>query len=143
MIKIEQLVNVTTKSLEEINALIPQLSSSAKPVTYARLLEMVKNEHAITLVAKDSQKIIGMGMVVIYNVPTEKRAWLEEIIVDEAYRGQGLGERISQELIEIGKRERVNRIYLSSNPQREAANKLYIKLGFEKKETNVYKLKLD
>ncbi len=142
MIKIEQLLNVTTKSLEEINALIPQLSSTAQQLTYARLLEMVKNERATTLVAKDGQKIVGIGMVVIYNVPTEKRAWLEEIIVDESCRGQGLGERISKELIEIAKRERVSRVYLSSGPQREAANKLYQKLGFEKKETNVYRLTL-
>lgn len=142
MIKIEQLHNVTTKALEEINALLPQLSSSAKPLTYARLLDMVKNMATTTLVIKDGQKIIGIGMIMIYDVPTEKRAWLEEIIVDEGYRGQGLGEQVSKELIEIAKRERVNRVYLSSGPQREAANKLYQKLGFEKKETNVYRLKL-
>ncbi|MEK7583522.1 MAG: GNAT family N-acetyltransferase [Patescibacteria group bacterium] len=141
--KIEELKNVTTKVLDEINLLIPQLSSSAKLLTYARLLDMVKNERTTTLVIKDGQKIIGMGMVVIYDVPTEKRAWLEEIMVDEAYRGQGLGERLSKELIEIARHQRVNRVYLSSGLHREAANKLYQKLGFEKKETNVYKLKLD
>ena len=142
MIKIEQLQNVTTKALEEINVLIPQLSASAKPITYARLLEMIKNEQATTLVAKDGQKIIGIGMVVIYNVPTEKRAWLEEIIVDEAYRGQGLGEKISKELLEIARREKVSRVYLSSKPTRVAANKLYQKMSFEPKETNVYKMNL-
>ena len=142
MIKIEPLLNVTTKALEEINGLLPQLSSSAKPLTYARLLELVKNERAPMLVARDGQKIVGMGMIVIYNVPTEKRAWLEEIIVDEAYRGQGLGKRISNELLDIARKEHVDRVYLSSKPTRVAANKLYQKLGFEQKETNVYKLNL-
>ena len=142
MIKIEELGNVTTKDLDAINILIPQLSVSAGSMTYARLLEMVKNERAPILVARYGGTIVGIGMMVIYNVPTEKRAWLEEIIVDEKYRGQGLGERISKALIEIAKKEKVSRIYLSSGSQREAANKLYQKLGFERKETNVYRLKL-
>ncbi|MEK7616118.1 MAG: GNAT family N-acetyltransferase [Patescibacteria group bacterium] len=138
---IEELGNVTTKVLEEINALIPQLSSSSKPMTYARLLEMLK-EGSSVLVVRDGQNIIGIGMVVIYNVPTEKRAWLEEITIDETYRGQGWGEKLSQALIDIARKQHVDRVYLSSNPDRIAANKLYQKLGFEKKETNVYRLKL-
>ncbi len=141
MMTIEELGNVTTKVLEEINALIPQLSSSSKPMTYARLLEMLK-EGSSVLVVRDGQNIIGIGMVVIYNVPTEKRAWLEEITIDETYRGQGWGEKLSQALIDIARKQHVDRVYLSSNPDRIAANKLYQKLGFEKKETNVYRLKL-
>lgn len=142
MIKIEELANVTTKAVEEISALIIQLSATAKPLTYARLLEILKNERATTLVVQDGQRIIGFGMVVIYDVPTEKRAWLEEVVIDEKYRGQGLGEKLSKALIEIAKKERVQSIYLSSRPSREAANKLYPKLGFELKETNTYRLKL-
>ena len=142
MITIEELTQVTTKSVDEINALIPQLSSSAKPMTFARLLELTKDMRVPILVALDGKKIVGIGMIITYNVLTEKRAWLEEIIVDEQYRGQGLGERISRALIEIAKKQRVERIYLSSAPKRVAANKLYQKMGFEPKETNVYRMKL-
>ena len=142
MIKIEPIGNVTTKALEEINALIPQLSSSAKPLTYARLLEMTRDARVPILIAKDAGRIIGIGMIVVYNVFTEKRAWMEEIVVDEQYRGQGIGEKISKKLLEIAKQEKVERVYLSSAPKRVAANKLYQKLGFERKETNVYKIKL-
>lgn len=142
MIKIEQLQNVTTKDLEAINALIPQLSNSAKPLTYEGLLEIIKDNRMPILVVRDGGQLIGIGMVLIYRVPTEKRARLEEIIIDEKYRGQGLGEKLSQTLIEIAKKERVSSIYLSSRPSRVVANKLYQKLGFEKKETNVYRLKL-
>lgn len=142
MTTIKPLVNVTTKDLDAINALIPQLSASAKAMTYARLLQLVKDPDMTVLVARDAQKIIGIGMIVWYHVLTEKRAWLEEIIVDEAYRHQGIGERLSRGLIDIAKQNRVERAYLSSGPQREVANKLYRKLGFEKKETNVYRMKL-
>ncbi len=142
MIKLEELTQVTTKDLEEINSLIPQLSSSAKPLTNARFLEMLKDIRMPILVLRDGQKIVGIAMIVIYNVLTEKRAWIEEVTIDEKYRGKGLGEQLSKALIEIAKKERVQTVYLSSRPSREAANKLYQKLGFEQKETNVYRLKL-
>lgn len=142
MVKIEELAQVTNEDLAAINRLIPQLSETAKPIAHARLLDMVQNRSMTALVARDGRELVGFGAIVIYNVPTEKRAWIEEVMVDEKYRGQGLGEKLSLQLIEIAKKERVNRIYLSSGPKRIAARKLYEKLGFEKKDTNVFKLTL-
>lgn len=140
--KIEQLHNVTTKALEEINAFLPQLSSSAKPLTYASLLEAVKDPAVTFLVAKDDERIIGMGILLVFHTALGTAAALEEIIVDEKYRGQGIGEKITKELIELAREQRAGHIYLTSRPSRVAANKLYEKLGFEKKETNAYHLKL-
>ena len=97
------------------------------------------NSHLFFLI-KDEQ-IAGMLTVGIYYSPTGGKAWIEDVVVDQAFRGQGLSKLLVAHAIEFTKSQQVPSLMLTSNPKRIAANKLYQKMGFERKETNVYRIK--
>ena len=142
MIKIEELTQITTKEVGELNILYSQVSSSGKMLTFDGLLKFIKNIDNKLIVAREGGKIIGMGSLIIFYKISEKNGKIEHVVVDEFMRGQGIGEKLCEKLIEIAKENRVIQIELTSRASRVAANKLYQKLGFEKKETNVYRMKL-
>lgn len=142
-ITIEELTQVTQHDLEGINALQTQLArSSWKPLTYAQLLNVVKDNNVTLLTVKDAGNIIGLGSINMFHTILGKHATIEDMVIDEKYRGQGLGKRLGEQLIDLAKKARVVSIELTTRPSREAAIKLYEKLGFEKRKTNVYRLKL-
>ncbi len=89
----------------------------------------------------DNGSIIGAANVAVYRVPTGIRAIVEDVIVDESARGQGIGEALVQRCLEIAREKGAGGVSLTSNPKREAANKLYQKMGFKKRETNAYYFK--
>ncbi len=128
--------------LDRINVLVRQLSSRAKLLTAATLSRMLENKNLELWVMRDGEKIIGMGSLVIWRAVVGVRSRIEDIVIDEAYRGKGLGECITKILIRSAKRNKAKDIEFSSRPNRVAANALYRKLGFEKKETNVYTMEL-
>ncbi len=142
MITIEELNQVTTEDLAGINVLLPQLSATAKPMTYQDLLNVVRDNAVTILVAREGKRVVGIGSLILFHSVLGTRARLEEMVVDEGQRGNGIGRLIAERLIEIARKNRVRSIELSSRPNREAANALYQKLGFEKKETNVYTMRL-
>ncbi len=84
----------------------------------------------------------GMLTVGIYVSPTGSKAWIEDVVIDEALRGYGLGRVLVEHAIDFCKREGIDTVYLTSNPKRIAANGLYQSVGFERKETNMYKMNL-
>ncbi len=141
MITIHELHRPSPNILRDINCLISQLSSSAKPLSPQSFKDMLQACDIHLVGAEDGKKVIGMGTLVVMRTTVGVRARIEDVVVDEHYRGQGLGEKLSKKLIQIARREKVKAIELSSRPSRIAANKLYQKLGFEQKETNVYILK--
>ena len=98
-----------------------------------------KNSH-LFLSYDEAENISGMLTVGIYYSPTGKKAWIEDVVVNDTYRGQGIGEKLVQHAIEFVKSKQVSLLMLTSNPARIAANKLYPRVGFSKKETNVYKM---
>ena len=142
MIKIEQLENVTTKAVEELNMLMPQLSSSGKQITYADLLAVLKDPNTTLMIVKEAGNIIGMGTLVQISIVTGHYGILEDIVVDEKYRGQGIGKQLCEKLIQLAREHKLDWLELTSRPTRVVANTLYPKLGFKKKETNVYELEL-
>ena len=142
MIKIVELRRATSKSLKEINNLLPQLSKTAKPISLKALQTIVKNKDICLVVSRDRERIMGMGTLVIMHTVVGVRARIEDVVVDEIYRGKGIGEKISKELIALARKKKVRSIELSSRPSRTVANKLYKKLGFKKRDTNVYNLPL-
>lgn len=133
---------MTTKALEELNSLLTQVSTRAKILTYGGILDFLKDPAVTLLVVKDGVKIIGMGTVITFHKISEKCARIEHIVLDEKYRGQGLGEKLTLKLIESARAKKVKQIELTSSSSRLAANKLYQKLGFEIRDTNVFRLKL-
>ena len=140
MIEVVQLSKATKQGVEELVALGRNLHDDARSMSLEELEELIRDASAILLTLQDDGRIIGMASLYIIPKIGSRNALLEDVIVSEKYRGQGLGEKLVRALIEIGKTRHVKSISLTSRPVRVAAHKLYEKLGFQKKETDVFKL---
>ena len=145
--KAEQMTTrqVTKSSVSDINNLLRQLVHDPKtlrPITLLHMRAIVANKATPVVIVRDGARIIGLGMLIVANKFRGQYAYIEDMMVDEAYRGRGLGEAIARKLIAVARAKKVKTIELSTRPSRVPANKLYQKLGFEPKETNVYRLKL-
>lgn len=129
--------------LEAFQRLIPQLTNDNPPPTLDELTALVAEASSTLLVARSSShQIVGALSLTIYRVPTGIRAIIEDVIVDGPARGQGVGQALLQRALQIAKQKGAAGISLTSNPLRVAANRLYVKLGFVKRETNAYHMKL-
>ena len=142
MIAIQRLTKMDSRTLAELNGLIKQLSRSAhsaRPLTKSALQRILKDKNVFLFVCKDGKKIIGMGTLAIWHATVVGiRSRVEDVVVDESYRGRKLGERITKKLIQTARTLGAGDIELSSRPSRTAANALWLKLGFKLKETNTY-----
>lgn len=128
------------KDEKEIKKLLKQLTNNKINFSIKQIL---KDKNCNCLVIEDDGKIIGFGALVLNMVPCRGYvAKIEDMVVDEKYRGQGLGKKIMQELIKITKKKKIKIVNLTSRPKRVGAIKLYKSLGFKLLETNVYKLEL-
>jgi ribosomal protein S18 acetylase RimI-like enzyme len=125
--------------------LTPQLSRSNPPPTRAELDEIVRSEASRLLVARDDDggTIVGSLTLVLFRIPTAVRAWIEDVVVDEAARGQGVGEALNREALRIAKENAARTVDLTSRPSREAANRLYQRIGFKQRDTNVYRYEFE
>jgi ribosomal protein S18 acetylase RimI-like enzyme len=140
MVEVTELTEVTSDALEALARLLPQLSSSAQPVSADELGEMVRSDASRLLVAADDDgRIIGSMTLVVFRIPTGVRAWIEDVVVDESARGTGAGEALNRAAIDLAYSLGARTIDLTSRPSRVAANQLYRKLGFEERETNIYR----
>ena len=141
---------LTKNDASAINKLMGELTDGkARALTEADIFIIITQEKLAMVVARDLEenirngpKIIGMGTIHWIELPTKVNAYIDDVVVDSNYRGQKIGEKITQELIRIAKLIGAKCIDLTSSPNRTAANKLYQKLGFVKRETNVYRLNL-
>lgn len=139
--QIEQVTAATGELWEAFQRLVPQLTSNNPPPTREDLAALVNSESAVLLVARLPDQrgpIVGAASLTIYRVPTGIRAIIEDVIVDESARGQGIGEALVHRLLEIAKDRGAKGVSLTSNPKREAANRLYQRMGFTRRETNAY-----
>lgn len=142
MIKISRLTTANEKDLADINRLIPQLSVKAAMFSLEDLSDILSQPHLIFLIAKDEERIIGMGLLFFFKKSQGLNATIENVVVDDAYRGRGAGKLLMNRLIAQAQEKHVSYIDLTSKPERKTANELYKRLGFELRETNVYRLKL-
>ncbi len=122
--------------------LIPQLSSSSPAPGRAGLEAIVNNPNSVLFLATLDGSIVGSLTLALYAVPTGLKAWIEDVVVDESASRQGIGEALNQAAIEEARRRGSKDVSLTSRPSREAANRLYQRIGFERRETNVYRYKL-
>lgn len=130
----------TPELVEAFARLIPQLSRSSPPPSEPELQAMIDAPGTSVLVAaNDDDKILGTLTLVVFRIPTGMRAWIEDVVVDEAARGQGVGEVLTLAAIDIARAAGAKTVDLTSRPSREAANRLYQRLGFTLRETNVYR----
>jgi len=141
--KIEIATEVTTELTAALVTLIPQLSSSADPVT-EDVLRRVLADPAITMfVAHHEGIIVGSLTLAVFTIPTGSRAWIEDVVVDESARGLGAGEALTLAALDAAKAKGATSVDLTSRPSREAANRLYLRMGFVARETNVYRFSLE
>jgi ribosomal protein S18 acetylase RimI-like enzyme len=141
------LIEIVTRADEELyesfQRLIPQLTINNPPPSMEDLLALVCDASSTLMVARnDLGQIVGALNLTIYRVPTGVRSIIEDVIVDSAVRGQGIGEGLMLRAIEVAREKGAGNISLTSNPLREAANRLYLRVGFKKRETNAYQMKL-
>ncbi len=122
--------------------LIPQLSSSNPPPTHAELAAIIANDSCDVLVARDGDSIVGSLTLVVFPIPTGIRAWIEDVVVDESSRGKGVGEALNTFALQRARERGAKTVDLTSRPSREAANRLYQRLGFVARDTNVYRYTL-
>ena len=119
--------------------LIPQLSSSSPPPAAADLAAIVDSPDSVLFVAWMDGEIVGSLTLAFYRIPTGLKAWIEDVVVDAAARGHGVGEALNRAAIAEAAHRGAKNVSLTSRPSREAANRLYVRLGFEQYETNVYR----
>lgn len=131
--------DTTDELVAGLNKLLPQLSTSAAPLTRADVEALVASPVTAVFVARDEERIVGSLTLVVFPIPTGLRAWIEDVVVDESARGAGVGEALTNAAIDESRRRHVRSIDLTTRPAREAANRLYARLGFELRETNVYR----
>lgn len=141
MTQIIEIHNYTPEYLEIVQQFLNQLTSQPMVLTEDAFKKILTdlNSHLFFLL-KDNE-IAGMLTVGIYRSPTGSKAWIEDVVIDNAFRGQGLSKPFLEYAIEFVKQQGIPLLMLTSNPKRIAANNLYQSLGFERKETNVYRMK--
>jgi ribosomal protein S18 acetylase RimI-like enzyme len=137
-VTIEAVTEPTDEVRQALARLIPQLSSSPPPDA-EQLAELVAHPDSVLFVARLDGTIVGSLTLVQYRIPTGLKAWIEDVVVDESARGHGIGEMLNQAALDEARRRGHKGVSLTSRPSREAANRLYQRIGFTARQTNVYR----
>ena len=143
MTEIVELKDFIPAYTNAVQKLLEQLTNRPVKLTETTLKEIISQENTHLFFLLADQEIVGMLTVGIYHSPTGGKAWIEDVVVDEKYQGQGLSKQLVTHAVRFVKEQGIPLIMLTSNPTRIAANKLYQKLGFEQKQTNVYRMNLE
>lgn len=122
--------------------LVPQLSRTSPPPTAAELGEIARCAESDLFVAELDGRIVGALTLATYRIPTGLKAWIEDVVVDAAARGHGVGEALNQAALDSARARGAKHVSLTSRPSREAANRLYQRIGFVPYDTNLYRYSL-
>jgi ribosomal protein S18 acetylase RimI-like enzyme len=141
-VEVAPVASASQEILGACHRLIPQLSSSSTPVTLPELKEIVASESTVLFAATKDGAIVGLLTLATFRIPTGMRAWIEDVVVDESARGHGVGEALNHAAINEARRRGAKTVDLTSRPSREAANRLYQRIGFVVRDTNVYRYEL-
>lgn len=140
---IEEIVEFTPIVGNAVRHLVAQLDDGFQPLTDEDVNEMIKadNTHLfLARLAQDSAEIVGMFTLVVYRIPYKKKAWVEDLVVDRDFRRQGIAKKMLHIAIEEAKKLDIKSLNLTSSPTREYAGHIYQQLGFEKRDTSVYRI---
>lgn len=138
---IEQVKEITIELMQALAQLLPQLAPEAGMPDVAHVQRMLAAEDCVLLAGRlgEGEPIMGMLTLIIFRTPTGTHAWIEDVVVDETARGHGLGEALTraglQRALELGAKS----VSLTSRPARAAANRLYLRMGFQRWDTNLYR----
>ena len=136
--KVERVTEADEALAAAVARLVPQLSPRRAAAGISELLELVATPGTSLIVARDGDAVLGMLTVIVYRVPTGTRGMIHDVVVDEAARGRGVGEALTREALRHAEDAGALSVELTTRQEREAANRLYRRLGFEQRETNVY-----
>jgi ribosomal protein S18 acetylase RimI-like enzyme len=140
-VSIDEVTEMSPELVEAFARLIPQLSSSSPPPGPDELAEIVASSSSVLLVARTAGgAIVGSLTLALFRVPTGLRAWIEDVVVDESARGGGVGEALVVVAVKRAEHFGAKSVDLTSRPSRDAANRLYQRLGFVSRTTNVYRM---
>ena len=143
MATVEEVTAVTDELVEAFVRLTPQLSSSSPAPSAADLTAIVSSPDAHLLVSRDDDgTITGTTTLIVFRIPTGVRSLIEDVVVDKAYSGRGISYDLARAALDIARAAGAKTCDLTSRPSREAANHVYQKLGFQQRETNVYRFDL-
>jgi ribosomal protein S18 acetylase RimI-like enzyme len=138
-VDVEVLSEVTDEVVEAFGRLLPQLSTTASPLGADALTEMVAAPAITVLVARADGKIVGTLTLAMFPIPTGVRAWIEDVVVDESARGKGAGQALTLEALRIAEKGGARTVDLTTRPSREAAGRLYERVGFLRRESRLYR----
>lgn len=136
---IERLTHIDEHIVDAFRRLMPQLTSRRTDSSLATLERVISSEETHLFVAIDEEKIIGTLTLLFYQIPSGRKAWIEDVIVDQQVRGKGVGTALMWHALQIARSQGAEKVDLTSHPDRKAANKLYQKMGFRFRESNVYR----
>ena len=140
--RIEAATEATQELLDALTSLLPQLNPQLKPLTMERLSTVIGDPATTLLVVRDDGRIVGVAAVLVYATPAFVKARIEDVVVDEHARGKGVGEALVRRCLEVARERGAEIVELQSARWREVANRLYPRLGFELRESNLYRLNL-
>jgi len=140
--EIDILLEYSNEILDQINHLIPQISNNAKYLSFKDLRDIISSECTNIIIAHENGCIMGCLTLVLFFIPTGKRAWIYDVVVDKKYREKGIGTSLINYANKIAEEYGAKTIELTSRPTRIEANKFYKKLGFKLRNTNVYRYRL-
>ena len=138
-VQVEVLDKVTSEVAEAFAGLLPQLSSSAAPLGPGGLEAIAGSPATTVLIARSAGAIAGTLTLVMFPLPTGLRAWIEDVVVDESARGQGIGEALTHEALRLARAAGARTVDLTSRPSRVAAGRLYERLGFTIRDSRLYR----
>jgi ribosomal protein S18 acetylase RimI-like enzyme len=136
--RIEAVAEADEALVAALAHLVPQLSATRTPPGLAELAELAASPGTTLLLAREGDAVLGMLTLVLYRVPTGLRGLIHDVVVDAAARGRGVGEALTREALRLAQEAGARSVELTSRTERETANRLYRRLGFERRETNVY-----
>jgi ribosomal protein S18 acetylase RimI-like enzyme len=140
---VEEVRAATPEVAAALSRLLPQLSRSASATDLNTLTRIVESPATRLLVARDPDgAIVGTLTLALFHIPTGTRAWIEDVVVDSAQRGRGVGQALVRSALALAREAGATTVDLTSRPEREAANVMYERIGFAKRETNVYRFAL-
>ncbi|MFF4773335.1 GNAT family N-acetyltransferase [Microtetraspora fusca] len=142
-IEIELVQEATNEVVAAFERLVPQLSTSAKPLDRDSVARLVTFEANTVLVARIEGEIVGTLTLVAFPLPSGLRARIEDVVVDESARGQGVAAALTDKALELARKAGARTVDLTSRPSRQAANRLYERAGFQRRESLVYRFALD
>lgn len=149
-IQITRITALTPAIAQAFERLLPQLAPNTPQPSPTQWEALLANPNSHVLVAHEIDKpilaadaILGSLTLVLYRTPSGLHAWIEDVVVDEGARGRGIGEALCHAGLDIAKQAGAYGVSLTSRPSREAANRLYQRIGFVQRQTNVYLFSFD